>query len=149
MRYKDVASKYQNANEHTSKTRQVVMLYEGILKFLNNAKQAIKNNDIQERYNNIEKTIAIINGLQHSLDIEKGGEVAIQLNKFYNTMITKLNMVNIKNESEESVEWVIRQVKPLKEAWEEIDKKHNEAQEENPQSDPQTVDPSQGIEVRI
>src|SRR5688500_2224325 len=97
------AAKYQTASEQTSKTRQVVMLYEGILRFLNNSKQAIRENNIQESYNNIEKVIEIINGLQLYLDLENGGEVAAQLSRFYNTMVSNLSLINIKNESEEAV----------------------------------------------
>jgi flagellar secretion chaperone FliS len=140
MLYKDAANRYQTASENSSKTRQVVMLYEGILKFLNNAKFAIRDNNIVERYNNIEKAVEIINGLQLSLDLEKGGEVAEQLNKFYNTMISKLCFVNIKNESEESVEFIIQQFKPLKDAWEEVDRQHSAEQMENKQSQSPSAD---------
>ena len=150
MLIKDAASRYQTSNEQSSKTRQVVMLYEGILRFLNDSKQAIRDNNIQERYNKIEKAIDIINGLQLSLDLEKGGEVAIQLNKFYNTMITKLNLVNIKNESEAAVENIIQQFRPLKEAWEEIDRQYNSGKlEAEPNKTPESPAPEQGLEISI
>ncbi|MDF2965167.1 MAG: fliS [Rickettsiaceae bacterium] len=149
MFIKDAASKYQTAIEHnSSKTKQVVMLYEGIIKFLNNAKIAIKNNSIEERFNNIEKAIEIINGLQLCLDLENGGEVATELNKFYNTMITRLNFVNIRHESEESVEKIIQQFRPLKEAWEEIDKQYNTSQANQPNA-AEKPNPDQGLEVSI
>jgi flagellar protein FliS len=146
----NAVSKYQMANEQSSKTKQVVMLYEGILRFLNNAKLAIRDNNIQDRFNNLEKAVEIINGLQLCLDLENGGEVAAELNKFYNTMITKINFINIKHEGEEAVELIVQQFKPLKEAWEEVDKKYNAGQIMPEISQKvQDTNPDQGIEISI
>ncbi|MCC2646003.1 MAG: fliS [Rickettsiaceae bacterium] len=146
----NAVSKYQTANEQSSKTKQVVMLYEGILRFLNNAKSAIREKNIQDRFNSLEKAVEIINGLQLCLDQENGGEVATELNKFYNTMVTRINLINIKHEGEEAVELIVQQFKPLKEAWEEVDKQYNAGQITlEVAQKAQDANPDQGVEISI
>lgn len=69
---------------HTvAKTRQVVMLYDGAIRYMQQAKQAINNKEIEERYKLLVRVSEILMGLQSALDFEQGGDVARILYDFY------------------------------------------------------------------
>ncbi len=140
--------KYQTANENTSKTKQVVMLYEGIIKFLGNAKQAIIDKNLEERFNNIEKANEIFNGLQLSLDHENGGEVAVSLDNFYTAIMAKLSLINIKHGSADDMELIIDEIKSIKEAWQEVDIQHNAQEPEHVLND-SDISTQEGLEINI
>jgi flagellar secretion chaperone FliS len=116
-------SMYQYATHRVSKTRQVIMLYEGITRLLQQAKQAIADNNIQERYNTLSKACEIINGLQLSLDHEKGGEIAKLLYEYYAGMDMRLLSVHQSNDIK-MIDATLRHIQMMREAWEEIDAKY-------------------------
>ena len=74
---------YAAATQTVAKTKQVVMLYDGVIRFLQQAKEAISEKRIEDRYNLLIKASAIISGLQSCLDFEKGGDIAKVLYNFY------------------------------------------------------------------
>lgn len=76
----------------------VVMLYDGALKFLREAKKAIGNKDIENAHNNIIKVQRIISELLVSLNMEKGGEIAKNLQAIYLFINKQLMIANIKKD---------------------------------------------------
>lgn len=74
---------YGQAAQTVPPGRQVVMLYDGILKCLSEARKAIEDNRIADRFNALRKASEIINGLSSGLDFENGGEIAPMLDQFY------------------------------------------------------------------
>ncbi|MCQ6468560.1 flagellar export chaperone FliS, partial [Vibrio parahaemolyticus] len=74
---------YAAANMTVGKTRQVVMLYDGVMRFVQQAIEAIKKEDYETRYNLLVKSSEIITGMQNSLDFENGGEIAKLLYDYY------------------------------------------------------------------
>ena len=62
MLYKDITKKYTDASHNINKTAQVVMLYEGMIRYIKNAKNALNHSDYEAVYNNINKTKNIIHG---------------------------------------------------------------------------------------
>ena len=73
-----------------SPVRLVVMLYEQIVEDLRRAVKAIAENRIEARTNAINHAVVIIGHLQNNLNHEVGGEVARNLERFYNVSRQKL-----------------------------------------------------------
>jgi len=61
----------------------VVMLYDGALKFLHQAREAIERGDIAGRRDASSRAITIISELQSTLNMEQGGEIAQRLDELY------------------------------------------------------------------
>jgi len=70
--------------------RLVAMLYEQMIEDLRQAIQAIDGNRIDARTNAINHAILILGHLQNKLDHTAGGEVARNLERFYNLTRQKL-----------------------------------------------------------
>ncbi len=60
-----------------------VMLYDGALKFLHQAREAIERGDIAARRDASSRAITIISELQSTLNMEQGGELAQRLDDLY------------------------------------------------------------------
>lgn len=111
---------YTLAHQTTeNKTQQVVMLYDGMMRYVNQAKQAILEKKIEERYKALEKASQIVTGLQASLDFEQGGEIAVVLDTYYNTVFTKIHSINRLNEVEMCDE-LIADLKAMRDAWQSV-----------------------------
>lgn len=121
MYYKDAVNKYKESNITTEdKGQQIIMLYEGIINLLKSAKKHIEENNIQERYNKIQKAVDVLNGMQLSLDHEKGGNVAKILDDFYFSVITRLHLINARNGEIKQLDNIIVELTGMLEAWQEV-----------------------------
>lgn len=77
------------ANAETDPVQQVVMLYDGAIRFLMQAAASVEANDLPAKAEQTDRALQIINYLQSILDFERGGEVAVTLNALY-TSVTLL-----------------------------------------------------------
>ncbi|RME90974.1 MAG: flagellar export chaperone FliS [Candidatus Hydrogenedentota bacterium] len=106
--------------ETASQQELIVMLYDGAIRFLD---EAAKNADDFKKYDivnrNILKAQDIITELMLSLDMDKGGEIAQNLFNLYAFMKKELLEANIEK-SREKIEGVIKLLKELREAWAQI-----------------------------
>jgi flagellar protein FliS len=111
----------QTSIETATQTRLVVMLYDGALRFLNQAQPAMqaKNYEVQSR--SINKAQAIIDHLRATLDFDAGGEVAVTLNAFYIKAFDTLTIANV-HDNQEQLNKVIHGLRELREAWIEVDR---------------------------
>jgi flagellar protein FliS len=97
--------------------RLILMLFEGARITLSAALVHMKNGETVAKGESISKAISIISsGLQASLDIDAGGELAQQLNGLYDYMGRRLLLGNLYNKPE-YVEEVARLLGELNEAW--------------------------------
>jgi flagellar protein FliS len=95
----------------------ILMLFQGAHVALSSALLHMKNGDITAKGEALSKAIAIISsGLQASLDVEVGGDLARQLNALYEYMGRRLLQANLHNNSE-YIEEVSRLLGQLSEAW--------------------------------
>lgn len=101
---------------NASPAERVVLLYNGAIKFLTLARQAIDKGDIQERFNNNKRAGDIIAYLMETLDMEKGGEIAFNLQKLYFYMLNRLIEVDTAN-SVEAAEDVLEKLRMLQASW--------------------------------
>lgn len=120
---------YANATQTVARTRQIVMLYDGAIRFLKQAQDVNKTRQIEERFNLLVKTSDIINGLQSCLDFEQGGEIARTLYAFYASVDSRIFSLH-RHSSEKNYEQIIQDLKQMRDVWVNID--HQESGDATP-----------------
>ena len=104
----------------------IVMLYEGALLSISQARQAIDNGDGVVRAKSIHKAIQIIEeGLVVALD-PKGGELAGHLRSLYQYMASRLMVASIRGDAA-ALDEVTRLMNDLLGAWRSIDPRNSAA----------------------
>jgi len=93
----------------------ILKLYEGLLKYLSFVKHAIEEENIEEKFEYINKAIAIFDELRNILDFD-GGDIAYYLDGLYLYQIETLFSAGI-DDNLNSIEQVMKVVKGLIEAW--------------------------------
>jgi len=111
---------YSRASHTVAKTRQVVMLYDGAIRFLSQAKEAMEKNEIERRYTTLLRATDIIVGLQACLDFDAGGSAANVLFEFYNSMEMRIMQLHRTNDVE-ACATIIAELKEMREVWNGID----------------------------
>lgn len=109
----------QSGVESASPHRLIQMLIDGALAKLSQAKGHLKINDIQKKGNDLSIAISIIGGLRDSLDHDKGGAIANNLEDLYEYMTYRLMEGNLKND-EQIIDEVHGLLMEIKSAWDEL-----------------------------
>jgi len=110
-------NKYLETQIQTASPIQLIcMLYDGAIKFSNLAIAGIKEKNIEKKTVNIIKTENIINELRVSLNFEKGGEIAKNLDKLYDYIYVCLMDAN-SNDDLVKLENVLKILSSLRESW--------------------------------
>ncbi|MEY3902504.1 MAG: hypothetical protein RL189_1810 [Pseudomonadota bacterium] len=111
---------YQKTQVTTAKPEKILlMLYEGAIKFNKLAILKMKEKNVAEKGKNISKTLAIVSELMNTLDHEKGGQLAADLENLYMFIMDKLIEANMYNKVEE-LEVVERLLTTLYTAWQDV-----------------------------
>jgi len=107
----------QNSVTTASPGELTLMLYNGCLKFLNKAKQAIQEKNIQEKNTNLIKAQAIISELMATLNMDI--EISKQMLPLYEYMNHRLVEANIQNDVAiiEEVEGLVTE---FRDTWKEV-----------------------------
>jgi len=79
----------------TDRGRLLLMMYEGAIKFLRQSKAGLEENDIAKFCRFLSKGQAIIAELMNTLDFEKGGTIAQDLDRLYDFMLFYLSEANL------------------------------------------------------
>jgi len=115
--YRNNASKYatihnESVAEEASPHKLIQMLMSGFLMRVNTAKGAILRQDYQEKSIQISKAAGIVGGLIDGLDLEKGGDIAANLNSLYGYINEKLFQASAENNIEilDEVSSLVREV---------------------------------------
>lgn len=108
-------------NQHAAVTDDpyilILKLYEGLLKFLSFVENAIEEGNIEEKFEYINRSIAIFDELRNVLDFE-GGDVAYYLDGLYLYQIETLFGAGVDNNLN-AIAQVKKVVTGLIEAWKE------------------------------
>ncbi len=118
------ASIYQyrkSAVDSASPLKLVVMLYDGALRFLNQAKVAIRQKDYERQNDQCKRAQDIISELMSCLDREKGGEIAENLMSLYVFAYDRIVQGNIED-SELYIDQAMKVLTDLRESWAELEK---------------------------
>lgn len=113
----------QVATTTASPAQLVLLLYNGILRFLEQARLGFALDDPKEFNetinNNIQRAQAIINEMNQSLNMAEGGEFAEKMRGLYDYFDRRLQESNV-NKKEEGILEVIKHVTVLRDAWNEM-----------------------------
>lgn len=111
-----VQSDARSASPH----QLITMLFEGCRKSLLQAKYAIESNNLPVKSSSIAKALDIINtGLRSSLDREKGGSLAQDLDDLYRYMGRRLTHAN-RHSDAGAVDEVLGLISDIANAWKSI-----------------------------
>lgn len=99
--------------------RLLLMMYEGALKFLKQSKQGLEGGDIAKFCRFLSKAQAIIAELMNTLDFEKGGKIARDLDRLYDFMLFYLTEANLYRDGERIAK-VIGLIETIYSAYKEI-----------------------------
>jgi len=110
------ANQYRTNSVNTSPLQLVVMCYDGMSRFMKQAVKAIEDNNIEQRVKYVNKTLAIIEELQGSLDFANGGDVARNLDRIYNYLTNELMKAGMNNDLK-AFGHLEKLVVELREAW--------------------------------
>lgn len=97
----------------------VVLLYEGAIRFLKEAVDAMEQRDYARKGERIGRALDIVGELNEALDLEVGGEVARNLRNLYIFMIQDLTRASFQNDPEK-VHGVIGCLEELLAGWKQV-----------------------------
>ncbi len=112
-------SAYGQAAETLAPARQIVLLYDGAIRRIKEARRAIDLRRVNERYIAVEKATAIVEALHACLDYERGGEIARNLDRLYTYVVFRLQRVNLTDDASICDE-VVERLGELRAAWAQI-----------------------------
>jgi len=110
---------FQTRVSTTDQGQLLLMLYDGALNFLQQAREKMLAKDYAAKGILISKVIDIINELSSSLNMEKGGSLATNLNNLYFLCTARLLQANLKM-SVESLDSVVQILSGLRSAYAQI-----------------------------
>ncbi len=97
----------------------VVVLYDGMMRFLHQAISCIESGDVAGRRENIKYTLDILAYLQGRLRADAGGQSAVTLSEFYAVMYSQC-VIASRDGSVELLQETIRNIRNVRDAWQEI-----------------------------
>lgn len=110
---------YQTHVQSRSPLELVVMLYDGALRFCDQAATAMDAGDMPTKAVAMSRAFAILAELQNTLNVKDGGEVALQLDALYAHMNDRLVDANIQRSSA-PIRDVMNLLTPLRDAWSQV-----------------------------
>lgn len=98
--HREMAEQYLRQQiEQASPMQQVLMLHDGVVKFVQQAKEAIGRNDIQARHNANRRAMEIVSHLIDRIDPGQDDDAAKRLHRIYTGLLAKLVNVDFKNDA--------------------------------------------------
>lgn len=116
----------ENMVANANPVRLVIKLYEKAINCLENALEIGDTEDFdmqKSKYEEMGRALEIISVLDATLDMERGGEIAKNLREIYRSLTDELTYQMLK-EDKERLEKVIKILRNLKSAWEEVERIH-------------------------
>lgn len=111
-----VETKVEQASPHTL----VDMLFDGLLVAIGSARAALQRGDIPGKGRQIGIAVRILEeGLRGTLNLEKGGAVAANLNDLYQYCVLRLTQANLRND-DKALEEVLRVIEPVASGWKQM-----------------------------
>jgi flagellar protein FliS len=98
----------------------IVMLYDGAISAMQRAISAMEAHDIEKRCAHLNRVLGIIIQLEGVLDLERGGEVAQTLKRFYVHARARLLQASVEN-SQEILASLAQQFSIVREAWQQVE----------------------------
>jgi flagellar secretion chaperone FliS len=106
----------RTAVQSASPMQLVVMLYDGALRFLVEARDADMAGNLTARAQAVSKALAIVAECQSTLNLERGGTIAHNLDRLYSYMLDRLLDVAMKKDAS-GIDEVHKLLSTLRDAW--------------------------------
>ena len=116
------AAELERSAATISSHRVISLLMEGALERVQQARDCVEQGNNTEKQLLVEKIIAIINGLRSSLNLNEGGDIAINLDSLYDYMLARISSADDDNEALIFSE-VSKLIEELKSGWDAIDER--------------------------
>ncbi len=97
------------------------MLYEGAIRFVQQAHEAVDQNDVKLRHDKLRRAGDIIASLQSALDLDHGGALAQGLFDFYASIGTRLLTLH-RNTTAVAYADVVEELRSMRDMWDAIDR---------------------------
>jgi flagellar protein FliS len=128
-------NQYKNVDNYTgvidADPHQLIhMLLDGALGKLSIVKGLMKRKDTTNKGQIIGQAISIVSGLRLSLDMEAGGDIAVNLDNLYEYIERRLLEANLKNDTG-IIDEVVLLLREIKSAWESIPEESRSQQDVN------------------
>ena len=105
--------------------RIIQLMFAGALQRLAQARYAMEQNELVNKGVYIGKAVSIIIGLQNSLNMDAGGQIAKNLSDLYDFMLRKITEANLNNDVK-AIDDVCEVLRTINEGWDAIPAdKHN------------------------
>ncbi len=112
----------QESSDEMTSHQVISLLMDGALERVSQAQGCLESGNRDDADILVAKLVGIINGLRGSLNLEVGGDIAVNLDALYNYMITRLDTT--KGEDPEALAEVERLIAELKTGWDGIEAEH-------------------------
>lgn len=116
--------------ETASPEALILMLYDGALRFIGQAEIAFEEKNLEQTSNLLLRIQAIFAELMTALDKDKGGEIAVNLERLYVFFLEKLGEANIKKDPAPMLE-IKPLIQNLRNTWEQAMQKHQSSPQLN------------------
>jgi flagellar protein FliS len=121
MTQRNIASHYQHHRARgATPVGLVILLYDAAIESLRRAKLAAENGRIEDRAAASNHVLLVLNELTRSLDRERGGEVARNLDRFYAVARARLLDANFRSDPA-MFEELVGMFCSLREAWHQVE----------------------------
>ena len=94
----------------------VVMLYDGALRFLAEARGAMERKDVPTRRTALGRALAIVSELQSTLNMDAGGEISVELDRLYSFVTMRLTDAS-STQDVRPLDDAVRVLSTLREGW--------------------------------
>ena len=113
--YRDVG--VQSGVLSASPHQLVLMLFDGFLECVTQARGAIASRNIDQKCKAIIRALRIVDeGLKANLNLEQGGKLAADLNALYGYITMRLTYANVSNDAA-ALEECAKLIEPVRSAW--------------------------------
>lgn len=120
MAYAQAYAAYKTTSIQTATKEQLlIMLYDGLIRFIHSSKSAIAARDIAQAHTNLIKSQEIVGELKNTLDMKY--EISHALSALYDYFMRKLVDANVRK-SQEPLDEILPRIAELRDAWEQAAK---------------------------
>ncbi len=146
---KNAHNAYQSVQVTTTdRGRLLLMMYEGAIKFLRQAKSGIEEGDIAKFCRFLSKGQAIIAELMNTLDFEKGGQIARDLDRLYDFMLFYLTEANLHRDPKR-IQKVIGLIDTIYSAYKEIIEGQKQAEYKAPEQSTEVQEAVRRVQISL
>ena len=141
MNVKNPRLAYREADVRSANSVElVIMLYDMLIEDIRGAIDALRENNVEKRGEELKHGMLVLQQLQGSLDLEQGGEAAVGLERFYTIVRGKLMEAHLKSSLELMGEQ-IRLLLEVRDTWREAAWQSPAQREDRPATVPLPVEP--------